>query len=77
MPEFNIRLDLTRNLNFSRQFQIQAVRKTNIRSKNDFHQLVAEKNKITPQDIGNATNRLSMKHQRNKTLHDRFFETFG
>ncbi|RKY85713.1 hypothetical protein DRQ09_06915 [candidate division KSB1 bacterium] len=76
MPTFNIKLDLTRNLNFSRNFQINAVRKTNVKTREEFHRIIAEKNTITPQDIGNVARRISIQSQRGKTIQERFFDMF-
>jgi len=77
MPEYSVKLDLYRNLNFSRNFQINAVRKTNIRTKDEFHKVIAEKNRVSPQDLGNVANRISIQNQKEKTLMDRFYDIFA
>jgi len=77
MPQTNIKLDLHRNLNFTRNFQINAVRKTNVRSKLEFHQILAERNKVSPQDLGTVGKRVSLQAQRGKSVQQRFFDVFG
>ena len=79
MPENQLnvpRINISRNLSTSKNFQNTAVRRTNVRSRTEFTQLVQQNNNVTPQDIGNMARRISIRDNQFKSPQDRFFDVF-
>ena len=74
MAEYNTTINVQRNLDFARNFQTTAVKKTNVRSRETFHALKAEKYTITPQDIGRYGRRISIEDKKGKTLQDKIVD---
>ena len=77
MPESKINsvsVNILRNLNVSQNFQRVAVRRTNVRSRTTFQQLVSQNNAVTPQDKGNFARRISVRDNQFKNPQDRFFD---
>ena len=69
-----VSINILRNLNISQNSQNKAVRITGVKSRSTFQQFVSQNNNITPQDIGNASRRVSVRDNQTKSPQDRFFD---
>ncbi len=70
-------VNIQRNISFNQSFFKNAVRKTNIRSRDTFRQLRKQMLDLTPQDLGNVAKRSSIKENSFKSPQDRFVDMFA
>ena len=66
-----------RNLFISQNSINKAVRRTNVKSRVVFQRIVREITTVTPQDLGNMANRISIQGNAGKTPQDRFFDFYA
>lgn len=69
-------INAQRNLFISQNATVKAVRRTNVKSRVEFQSIVREITTLTPQDIGNMANRISIQANSGKSPQDRFFDMF-
>lgn len=70
-------INAQRNLFLSQNAIVNAVRRTNVKSRVEFQSIIREITTVTPQDLGNAAARVSIQSNSGKSPQDRFFDMFA
>jgi len=74
MPQQPVKLSPTQIINFTFDYFHNAVRRTNVRSKQQAAQMRTEELRLTPQNVGDFASRISISSQFSKTPQERFID---
>ncbi len=76
MAKAELNINIQRNLSFNQNFFKNAVRKTNVTSKQIFQQIRKEELNVSPQDLGSVARRGSIQSNNSKSPQQRFIDMF-
>ena len=74
MPQQPVKLSPTQIINFTFDYFHNAVKRTNVRSKQKVAQMRSEELRLTPQNVGDFAKRISISSQFSKTPQKRFID---
>ncbi|MFC1554013.1 hypothetical protein ACFL7D_05215 [candidate division KSB1 bacterium] len=78
MPQTAVaRVNVQRNISINQEYFTNAVKRTNVKSRKVFKQIVKEMNSLTPQQLGKMARRIDVASNQTKTAQDRFVEIFA
>ena len=70
-------INAQRNIFIIQNAITKAVQRTNVKSRVVFQNIIREITTVTPQDLGNMADRISIRSNSAKTPQDRFFDMFA
>ena len=74
MPQQSVKVTPTQVMNFTFDYFQNAIRKTNVRSRQQVTQMRSEELRLTPQNVGDFARRISISSQFSKSPQKRFID---